>query len=146
MNPWDDKRLEKYRQQQIRELGFWVAGPIAAVLVLQAIITDRNLYPTVWTSTWLWLRLGILPVSILAAFLIRKVSPLKNRTELIILGVALYIAAIHAFFLTQTGYGNSKYFHSYAQMLLGLSIIPFQPAIYFLVLILVIAIPMTTVF
>jgi len=117
--------FEEYRKEQMQQLGFWVAGPISIILVLQSILTDFKLYPNLVDSTWVYLRIGIIPLSLFAMYLF-KLKKYKISPDLIVGSIAIYIASFHAYLLSKTGYVDSKYFHSYIQILLGIAILPLR--------------------
>jgi signal transduction histidine kinase len=100
-----------------KKLIFFLVMPI----VIQSIYTDIKLYGL--NYTWVLLRLGIIPVGLLCIFLF-KFRLFNKFASAPILISTFYIAAIHSYFVSQTGHAESLYFHSYIQILMGLSLLP----------------------
>lgn len=144
MIPTMRQRIEASRLEQMQQLGFWVAGPISAILVLQSIITDFKLYPEQAGPLWVVLRLMIIPLSIVSMILLKSANT-KRYADLVIFAVASYIAAFHAYFLSQTGFGDSKYFHSYIQILIGVAILPMRQVTFLITIASVLAIYVGTI-
>lgn len=139
-----NKIFEEFRKEQMQQLGFWVAGPISMILVLQSILTDLKLYPNLVDSIWIYLRVGIIPISLFAMYLF-KTKKCKISSDLIVGGIAIYIASFHAYLLSKTGYVESKYFHSYIQILLGIAILPLKQRNFLLIVCSVLSIYIGTI-
>jgi len=130
------RRIADLRNDELRRLGKIVIGFVAIPIVLQSILTDVKLYG--WHESWVWLRLGIVPIGLLAISSYR-LRFIQTHAGLPLILTSLYIAGIHLFFVSQTGYAASLYFHGYIQLLLGLAILPLSFAAFASTSLLVIA-------
>ncbi len=115
-------RLKEKRVAELLRVGKLVIAYIAIPVILQAIYTDLKVHG--FDKVWIALRLGIVPIGV-SCLLLYRLTFFKQRPFLPISVVAFYVAAIHLFFVSESGYAESKYFHSYIQVLMGLTILPF---------------------
>ena len=125
-----DSRLKEKRLAELLRVGKLVIGFIAIPVILQAIFTDIKVHGV--DRLWIALRLGIIPIGV-TCLLLYRMDIFKKRPSLPIMTVAFYVGAIHLFFVSQSGYAESKYFHSYIQILMGLTILPFVWSTYIFV-------------
>lgn len=113
--------IDDIRKAEMLRYTPWIVSLIAIPVVLQSITTDIKLYG--YHLTWVLLRIGIVPIGILAIWL-SKARFSKILPSAPILLVTYYIAAFHLYFVTKTGYAASQYYHSYVQILMALPMLP----------------------
>lgn len=110
------------RNRDLNKIGKWIIGLIVIPIILQAIYTDIKIVG--YNPLWIALRVGIVPIGLIGIALY-KAEFFKRYPSLPILFVAFYVAGIHLLFVAETGYSKSHYFHSYVQLLMGFTILPF---------------------
>jgi signal transduction histidine kinase len=113
--------IKSLRNEELIRVGKIVSIFLVIPVVLQSILTDLNLYG--FHRDWVLLRVAIVPVGVLA-YLSYRLKLVKKFPGLPLIAIAYYIAGLHLYLVSQTGYELSLYFHSYIQLLIGLSILP----------------------
>jgi signal transduction histidine kinase len=116
-----DKKIALLRHEDLIETSKKAILYIAIPVVIGAFYVDIILHGV--DLCWVILRFGILPVGLFAVWLL-KFSLFRRIPQIPIFLVAFYIAAFHAFFVSQTGFGSSQYFHVYLQINLILAMLP----------------------
>lgn len=137
-------KLEQLRIEDMSGVGFWIAGPVAAILVLHGIMTDLTLHPKIWDLSWLYARLGVLPICALSMYALR--SKWRDRfADISVLAVGIYIACVLAYIIARTGLVDSNLTHGFIQIVLGAAVIPIKPRSFALSIALVFSINIATV-
>src|SRR4051794_18647230 len=90
----EDQRFEKYRLEQMQEIGFVLSGPVAVAVILVYILVDKKLFPMVWNSTWIYMRLLIVPVCGVAMWIFKTPAGRKwpEVPVLLVVSYLIYLA------------------------------------------------------
>jgi signal transduction histidine kinase len=126
------EQYENYRRKQFSELAFWIAGPVASIVTIFACLADWRLYPSLWQTNFIYLRILTVVPSLLAIYLLRN-KRVAFPPELSAVLVAGYIVGFHCYFISVTGNEQSEYYNALIQIILASAILPFRP-VHFLLL------------
>ena len=129
-------KLAIKRQQETFRLAPWVVV-LASLICAQGVLTDYSLVGL--RPLWVFLRFFLLLIAPIF-FVLYKKGFFRQNPVLPLSFFNLYIASMHVYFLSQTGHENSLYFHSFLQLLFGISMVPLSFLAYFLNVFLVIII------
>lgn len=89
------------------------------------------MYPDIVNQTWVMLRLGILPISAATMYVVTRNVTKEFHVNVTVLAIISYIAGIHSYFVSQTGFENSVLLHAFIQLVLGVATLPLRPFFFF---------------
>lgn len=136
---------EKFRIKDMSRMGFWMVGPIAILLTLHGNVSDMTLYPEQWDVSWFWARMGVIPVSALAMYILKSRWREKYSDWAVVL-LGFYITTMLCYIISHTGYVESVMWNAIVQLLVGTAIIPIKPKSYLLSVVNTAALYLWTIF
>lgn len=122
----EDYKMEILRLADMRFLGALIIGPVVSFVNLQAIMLDLKNFPEFWGPTWALIRLGAIPLCILAALVVRS-EKYERFGDLACVLAGSYICVMLTYFSYQTGKTHSEYLNALPLVLIGAAIIPLRP-------------------